>query len=81
MNTHIREPINGLTHLFGAVLSLTALIVMLIKAVSIVPGPVEIAENVQQAFASNPISHRSIQFKAAMENVKERLLLMYLSQA
>lgn len=31
MNMYIREPINGLTHLFGAILSFTALIVMLIK--------------------------------------------------
>ena len=43
MNTYIREPINGLTHLFGAILSLTALIVMLVKAVTITPSPLEIA--------------------------------------
>ncbi|HEK9102636.1 aminotransferase class V-fold PLP-dependent enzyme [Bacillus cereus] len=46
------------------------------KEYTFLPGPVDISENVQQAFASNPISHRSNQFKAAMENVKKRLLQM-----
>ncbi|MEN1936142.1 aminotransferase class V-fold PLP-dependent enzyme [Paenibacillus sp. 102] len=46
------------------------------KGYTFLPGPVEIAENVQQAFASNPISHRSNQFKVAMGNVKKRLLQM-----
>lgn len=32
MNTYIREPINGLTHLAGAILSFVALIAMIIKA-------------------------------------------------
>ncbi|MRH44353.1 hemolysin III family protein [Aquibacillus halophilus] len=32
MNTYIREPINGLTHLAGAVLSFVALLAMVIKA-------------------------------------------------
>lgn len=34
MNKYIREPINGLTHLFGAVLACVSLVVMVIKAVS-----------------------------------------------
>ncbi|WP_405102812.1 hemolysin III family protein [Oceanobacillus sp. FSL H7-0719] len=34
MNQYIREPINGLTHLFGAVLAIVGLIAMIIKAVS-----------------------------------------------
>ncbi|PFK41987.1 GNAT family N-acetyltransferase [Bacillus cereus] len=46
------------------------------KEYTFLPGPVEVSENVQQAFASNPISHRSNQFKAVMENVKKRLLQM-----
>lgn len=33
MNHFIREPINGLTHLFGAILSIIALIAMIIKVV------------------------------------------------
>ncbi|WP_188454071.1 PAQR family membrane homeostasis protein TrhA [Virgibacillus oceani] len=32
MNTYIREPINGLTHLFGAILSFFGLLAMVIKA-------------------------------------------------
>ena len=31
MNTYIREPINALTHLTGAILSVFALIAMIIK--------------------------------------------------
>lgn len=42
MNTYIREPINGLTHLFGAILSLFAFIAMLVKMSNVVPGKVEI---------------------------------------
>ena len=33
MNNFIREPINGLTHLAGAILSLIALIAMIVKVV------------------------------------------------
>lgn len=43
MNMYIREPINGLTHLFGAILSITALILMLVKTYSTSAGPVTIA--------------------------------------
>lgn len=43
MSMYIREPINGLTHLFGAILSLTALILMLIKSFNIGARPVAIA--------------------------------------
>jgi len=35
MNAYIREPINGLTHLVGAILSFVGLLAMVIKAVSI----------------------------------------------
>ena len=33
MNNYIREPINGLTHLVGAILSLIALVAMVFKVV------------------------------------------------
>ncbi|MBY0599335.1 aminotransferase class V-fold PLP-dependent enzyme [Bacillus bingmayongensis] len=46
------------------------------KEYTFLPGPVEIAENVQKAFFTNPISHRSNQFKVTMENVKKRLMQM-----
>ncbi|UFU00699.1 hemolysin III family protein [Radiobacillus kanasensis] len=36
MNAYIREPINGLTHLFGAILSFVGLLAMVIKADSAV---------------------------------------------
>lgn len=42
MNMHIREPINGLTHLFGAVLSVTALILMIDKTFHMGAGGVTI---------------------------------------
>lgn len=43
MNIHIREPINGLTHLLGAILSITALILMLVKTFNTSSGAVTIA--------------------------------------
>ncbi|MDM5154959.1 aminotransferase class V-fold PLP-dependent enzyme [Bacillus sp. DX1.1] len=46
------------------------------KEYTFLPGPVEIAANVHQAFCSNPISHRSNQFKVTLTNVKKRLLQM-----
>ena len=42
MNIYIREPINGLTHLVGAVLSFVALIAMVIKATLTNPSPINI---------------------------------------
>ena len=43
MNQYIREPINTLTHLAGAVLSIFALLAMLIKAAESTPAPAPIA--------------------------------------
>ncbi|WP_059172414.1 hemolysin III family protein [Bacillus sp. FJAT-27445] len=43
MNTYIREPINGLTHLAGAVLSFIGLLAMVIKAASTAASPLAIA--------------------------------------
>lgn len=42
MNMYIREPVNGLTHLFGAVLSLTALILMITKALNTGASPLTV---------------------------------------
>lgn len=42
MNSYIREPINGLTHLAGAVLSFVALIAMVIKASITTSSPLSI---------------------------------------
>jgi hemolysin III len=42
VNTYIREPINGLTHLLGAVLSFVALIAMVIKASMTTASPLSI---------------------------------------
>ncbi len=39
MNNYIREPINGLTHLAGAVLSFIGLLAMVIKAAMTTPSP------------------------------------------
>ncbi|MCT2537796.1 hemolysin III family protein [Aquibacillus koreensis] len=43
MNTYIREPINGLTHLAGAILSFVALLAMVIKASITTASPLVIA--------------------------------------
>lgn len=43
MNTYIREPINGLTHLIGAVLSFVALLAMVIKSSMTTSSPLSIA--------------------------------------
>lgn len=42
MNMYIREPINGLTHLIGAILSFVALIAMIIKASLSNPSPINL---------------------------------------
>lgn len=43
MNVYIREPINGLTHLIGAILSFVGLLAMVIKASMTTPSPLTIA--------------------------------------
>jgi hemolysin III len=43
MNTYIREPINGLTHLAGAILSFIALLAMVIKTSMTTDSPLSIA--------------------------------------
>ncbi|MEH7336455.1 hemolysin III family protein [Neobacillus drentensis] len=43
MNNYIREPINGLTHLAGALLSFVGLLAMVIKASMSSPSPMTIA--------------------------------------
>jgi hemolysin III len=43
MNTYIREPINGLTHLAGAILSFVALLAMVIKTSMTSASPLSIA--------------------------------------
>lgn len=43
INQYIREPINGFTHLAGAVLSFAALIAMIIKATATTGSPIAIA--------------------------------------
>jgi hemolysin III len=43
MNTYIREPINGLTHLIGAILSFIGLLAMVIKTSMTTPSPLAIA--------------------------------------
>ncbi|WP_042357055.1 PAQR family membrane homeostasis protein TrhA [Bacillus rubiinfantis] len=42
MNNYIREPINGLTHLVGAILSFIGLLAMVIKAALTTPTPLAI---------------------------------------
>lgn len=42
MNTYIREPINGLTHLAGAIFAFIGLLAMVIKAVSIGESPLTV---------------------------------------
>lgn len=42
MHTYIREPINGFTHLAGAILSFVALIAMVIKASMTTPSPLSL---------------------------------------
>ncbi|PQZ52399.1 GNAT family N-acetyltransferase [Bacillus sp. MYb209] len=46
------------------------------KEYTFLPGPVDIEENVQKAFSTKPISHRSKSFQVMMGNVKKRLLQM-----
>ncbi|WP_433772137.1 aminotransferase class V-fold PLP-dependent enzyme [Bacillus wiedmannii] len=46
------------------------------KEFAFLPGPVDIADNVQKAFSAKPISHRSKSFQVTMDNVKKRLLQM-----
>ncbi|PEC19009.1 aminotransferase class V-fold PLP-dependent enzyme [Bacillus cereus] len=46
------------------------------KEYTFLPGPVDIGANVQKAFSSKPISHRSKSFQVTMRNVKKRLLQM-----
>jgi len=41
---------------------------------NLLPGPVEIAKNVKEAFSLDPISHRSTLFKTKFKSVKEKLL-------
>lgn len=43
MDTYIREPINGLTHLGGAILSFVGLIALVIKASMVTGSPISIA--------------------------------------
>ncbi|OIJ17637.1 hemolysin [Anaerobacillus alkalilacustris] len=43
MGTYIREPINGLTHLGGAILSFVGLIALVIKASMVTGSPISIA--------------------------------------
>ncbi|KYG30484.1 PAQR family membrane homeostasis protein TrhA [Alkalihalobacillus trypoxylicola] len=43
MSTYIREPINGITHLIGAILSFVALLAMVIKASLTTASPIAIA--------------------------------------
>ena len=40
------------------------------ERIYILPGPVDIEENVRKAFSTKPISHRSKSFHVTMENVK-----------
>ena len=42
MNNYIREPINGLTHLIGAILAFVGLLAMVIKAATTTGSPTEI---------------------------------------
>ncbi|MGE6536263.1 aminotransferase class V-fold PLP-dependent enzyme [Bacillus luti] len=49
---------------------------IMMKEYTFLPGPVDIEENVQKAFATKPISHRSKSFQVTMGNVKKRLLQM-----
>ena len=46
------------------------------ERVYVLPGPVDIEENVRKAFSTKPISHRSKSFQVTMDNVKKRLLQM-----
>lgn len=46
------------------------------KEFTFLPGPVDMEENVQKAFSTKPISHRSKSFQVTMDNVKKRLLQM-----
>ena len=43
MNNYIREPINGLTHLAGAILSFVGLLAMVVKVSMTTPSPLAIA--------------------------------------
>lgn len=49
---------------------------IMMKEYTFLPGPVDIEEHVQKAFATKPISHRSKSFQVTMGNVKKRLLQM-----
>ncbi|PFR46855.1 aminotransferase class V-fold PLP-dependent enzyme [Bacillus cereus] len=46
------------------------------KEYTFLPGPVDIEANVQKAFSTKPVSHRSKSFQVTMGNVKKRLLQM-----
>ena len=46
------------------------------ERIYVLPGPVDIEENVRKAFSTKPISHRSKSFQVTMDNVKKRLLQM-----
>jgi aspartate aminotransferase-like enzyme len=43
------------------------------RSISLMPGPVEIAEPVRQAFARRPVSHRDLEFLEAYERVRATL--------
>ncbi|MEI5892186.1 aminotransferase class V-fold PLP-dependent enzyme [Bacillus cereus] len=49
---------------------------IMMKEYTFLPGPVDIEEHVQKAFATKPISHRSKSFQVTIGNVKKRLLQM-----
>ncbi len=40
------------------------------ERIYVLPGPVDIEENVRKAFSTRPISHRSKSFQVMMDNVK-----------
>ncbi len=46
------------------------------RSISLMPGPVEIAEPVRQAFARRPVSHREVEFLEAYERVRATLRRM-----
>ncbi|WIG44688.1 aminotransferase class V-fold PLP-dependent enzyme [Bacillus toyonensis] len=49
---------------------------LVLQEYSFLPGPVDIEKNVQKAYATKPISHRSNQFILTMQMVQEKLQRM-----
>ncbi|MCA1038286.1 hemolysin III family protein [Bacillus infantis] len=72
MNSYIREPINGLTHLAGAILSFIGLLAMVIKASMVTSSAVAIASSI--AFGVSMILLYSASATYHMVIAKDRVI-------